>query len=171
MKKININIIITLLLMDRKKYLKEINDLIKDNKLATKIEDSIYRWTEDYMETNITPEFMFEIFYQDKLSDIIKNLNIKNNTYLIDAIKKNKIKSEDIAFLKPEEIYPEKFESILNKRKLEKAIKDNQATTDAFKCPKCKKRKAKIDQKQVRAGDEPMTTFVTCMGCGNVQRF
>jgi len=157
--------------MDRKPYQKQMLELVKDKTLSSKLEDSIYRWTEDYMETNITPAFMFENFYQDKFSDILKNLDPKNNSYLLEAVKSNKIKPEDIAFLKPEEIYPEKFEAILNKRKLEKAIKDNKATTDAFKCPKCKARKATIDQKQVRAGDEPMTTFVTCVECGNVQRF
>ncbi|ADO67332.1 putative transcription elongation factor TFIIS [Cafeteria roenbergensis virus] len=157
--------------MDRTLYQKQMLDLVKDSKLATKLENSIFKWTNDYMETNITPPFMFENFYQDKFSDIIKHLNIKNNPYLLEAIKTGKIKPENIAFLKPEEIYPEKFEAILNKRKLEKAIKDNQATTDAFKCPRCKKRKAKIDQKQIRAGDEPMTTFVTCVECGNVQKF
>lgn len=157
--------------MDRTLYQKQMLDLVKDSKLATKLENSIFKWTNDYMETNITPPFMFENFYQDKFSDIIKHLNIKNNPYLLEAIKTEKIKPENIAFLKPEEIYPEKFEAILNKRKLEKAIKDNQATTDAFKCPRCKKRKAKIDQKQIRAGDEPMTTFVTCVECGNVQKF
>ena len=157
--------------MDRKTYKKELTNLLKDSKLASKIEDSIYKWTEDYMETNITPEFMFENFYKDKFTDILKNLDIKYNPFLLNAIKTNKIKIDKIAFLKPEEIFPEKFEAILNKKKLEKAIKDNQATTDAFKCPKCKKRKARIDQKQVRAGDEPMTTFVTCVECGHVQRF
>lgn len=157
--------------MDREKYQKQMVKLVKDKKIAMLLEDSIYRWTDDYMETNITPAFMFENFYQDKFSDIIKNLDPKNNSYLLNAIKNGKIDPKNIAFLKPEEIYPEKFESILNKKRLEKAIKDNQATTNAFKCPKCKKRKAKIDQKQVRSGDEPMTTFVTCVECGNVQRF
>lgn len=157
--------------MDRKKHQKEINDIVKDTKLSKVIEESIYKWTDDYMESNMTPEFMKENFYLDKLSDILKNLDIKYNSYLLDAIKNNKIKPEDIAFLKPEEIFPEKFDALLKKKKLEQAIKDNKATSDAFKCPKCKKRKCTIDQKQLRAGDEPMTTIVTCVECGNIQKF
>jgi transcription elongation factor S-II len=157
--------------MDRKKIVKQINDIVKDDKLSKDIEDSIHRWTEEYTESNMTPEFMFENFYNDKLSDILKNLDSKYNSFLLEAIKSKKIKSSDVAFLKPEEIFPDKFDSLLKKKKLEQAIKDNKATTDAFKCPKCKKRKSTIDQKQVRAGDEPMTTFVTCVECGHVQRF
>ena len=114
---------------------------------------------------------MFESFYQDKFSDIIKNLDVKVNSYLINAIKNKEINPKDIAFLKPEEIFPEKFDAIIKKKKVEQAIKDNQATTDAFKCPKCKNRKCKIDQKQTRSGDEPMTTFVTCLECEHVMKF
>lgn len=157
--------------MDRKKFQKQINDIVKNDKLSEKIESSIFKWTEDYMESNMTPVFMMENLYLDKLSDILKHLDIKYNSYLLKAINDNKIKPENIAFLKPEEIFPEKFDALLKKKKLEQAIKDNKATSDAFKCPKCKKRKCTIDQKQLRAGDEPMTTIVTCVECGNIQKF
>ena len=40
-----------------------------------------------------------------------------------------------------------------------------------FKCPKCKNRESWVEQKQTRAGDEPMTTFVTCVKCKHVQKF
>jgi transcription elongation factor S-II len=36
-----------------------------------------------------------------------------------------------------------------------------------FKCGKCKSVKTTYYQMQTRSADEPMTTFVTCMGCGN----
>ena len=34
-------------------------------------------------------------------------------------------------------------------------------------CFKCKKRKCSYYQMQTRSADEPMTTFVTCLLCGN----
>lgn len=155
----------------REKNINKINNYIKNKKKSQKIEDSIYRWTEDYIESNMTGDFMFEQFYNDKLDCIIKNFDEKFNSYFLNAIKENKINIDAFAFLKPEEIFPEKFESIIKKKSLEKAIRDNKATSNAFKCPKCKKRKSTIDQKQVRSGDEPMTTFVTCVECGHVQTF
>lgn len=45
------------------------------------------------------------------------------------------------------------------------------ATTDQFKCGKCKQRKTQYYQMQTRSADEPMTTFVTCTNCGNRWKF
>jgi len=36
-----------------------------------------------------------------------------------------------------------------------------------FKCGKCKSTKTTYYQMQTRSADEPMTTYVTCKGCGN----
>lgn len=45
------------------------------------------------------------------------------------------------------------------------------ATTDQFQCGKCKQRKCQYYQMQTRSADEPMTTFVTCVNCGNRWKF
>ncbi len=42
-----------------------------------------------------------------------------------------------------------------------------EATTDMFRCGRCKERKCSYYQLQIRSADEPMTTFVTCTNCGN----
>ncbi|KAK4529252.1 hypothetical protein CCYA_CCYA01G0109 [Cyanidiococcus yangmingshanensis] len=41
------------------------------------------------------------------------------------------------------------------------------ASTDQFRCGKCGQRACTYFQMQTRSADEPMTTFVTCMHCGN----
>ncbi len=38
-------------------------------------------------------------------------------------------------------------------------------------CPKCAHNRAYYRQLQIRSADEPMTTFVTCLNCGNHWRF
>jgi transcription elongation factor S-II len=40
-----------------------------------------------------------------------------------------------------------------------------------FKCGKCKSKKTDYYQMQTRSADEPMTTYVTCMACGNRWKF
>ena len=40
-----------------------------------------------------------------------------------------------------------------------------------FKCRKCKSNNCSHYQMQTRSADEPMTTFVNCMDCGNRWRF
>ena len=42
-----------------------------------------------------------------------------------------------------------------------------EASTDIFRCKKCKNNKCTYYQLQTRSADEPMTTFVTCINCGN----
>ncbi|KAK4534748.1 hypothetical protein CDCA_CDCA02G0773 [Cyanidium caldarium] len=41
------------------------------------------------------------------------------------------------------------------------------ASTDQFRCGKCGRRECTYFQMQTRSADEPMTTFVTCVHCGN----
>jgi len=45
------------------------------------------------------------------------------------------------------------------------------ATCTVFVCNKCKNNKTTYYQLQTRSSDEPMTTFVTCVACGNRWRF
>lgn len=45
------------------------------------------------------------------------------------------------------------------------------ATTSEFRCGKCKKRECTYYQMQTRSADEPLTTFVQCVACGNRWRF
>ncbi|GMH19367.1 hypothetical protein Nepgr_021208 [Nepenthes gracilis] len=45
------------------------------------------------------------------------------------------------------------------------------ATTDQFKCGRCKQWKCTYYQLQTRSADEPMTIFVTCVNCNNHWKF
>ena len=50
----------------------------------------------------------------------------------------------------------------------EAQVAKNQGTETAlFKCGKCGKRRTTYTQLQTRSADEPMTTFVLCLECGN----
>ena len=82
------------------------------------------------------------------------------------SLKDKTIDSKKLAFLKPEELNPEKYEQLIKKKEFEEYKKNNASSSNAFTCTKCKKSRCQVSQKQVRAGDEPPTTFVDCLECG-----
>ena len=148
----------------RKKVIKKLTKLFK-KETASKIETSIYKFSSDYAESTGTP-FLIEQIYQDKADTIICSLN--ESSFLTKAINDGKIDASKISFLRPEELKPEKYDKIIKKKKITQARKKKK-TTSAFKCPKCKKRKCVVAEKQILAGDEPATVFITCVDCGHTR--
>jgi transcription elongation factor S-II len=58
----------------------------------------------------------------------------------------------------------------LKKKELEMEtarLKQDEDYTGMFQCGKCKSKKTTYYQMQTRSADEPMTTYVTCLGCNN----
>ena len=69
-----------------------------------------------------------------------------------------------------QEMNPEKWDELIKKKIERNKAKYNteiEAATDTFKCRKCKSNKCTYYQMQTRSADEPMTTFVNCIDCGN----
>ena len=171
---ININFIYKLMEIDsecRKNVINILSNII-DNKLAIKIEESIFNFIKEYTETD-TPSFLVQSIYETKSNDLINEITNKESEFLINAIKTNSIKGgiNNIAFLKPEELNPDKYENIIKKKEMEEYKKNNKIGSSVFTCSKCKKSKCSVSQKQTRAGDEPPTTFVECLECGHVFKF
>ncbi len=153
---------------NRKSTTKRLNKIF-NKEISDLIEKSIFDFSEQYAETQGTP-FLIEQIYQDKVEELVCNFENKKNKELVSAIKTKKIDPSTVAQLKPQELNPEQYEKITKKKELEEYNKNNTASTDIFQCSKCKNRKCKVTEKQTRAGDEPATTFVECLECGNVWR-
>lgn len=77
--------------------------------------------------------------------------------------------------MKPWEIYPSLWrEAIAEKQKrrnLSEISAPSNISDGIFQCKKCKKYKTTHYQMQTRSADEPMTTFVSCLNCGNRWKF
>ena len=132
---------------------------------SNKIEESIFKFSVDYASVNETP-YLIEQIYDTNVDDLMKLINDTENDYLLKAIKNDKINLEKIAFMKSEELNPEKYNKIIKKKTIEQDKINNQATSNVYECKKCKNRKCSVTQRQTRAADEPATTFVKCMECG-----
>lgn len=155
----------------RNEIIKKLTKIFEDKKQLIKdIENSIHKFSKDYAELNDTP-FLIQSIYDSKSEEILSLLQNTDSCYLITALNENKIDAKKIAFMKPEELNPEKYENIIKKREMEEYKKNNTSGTSAFTCSKCKKARCKVTQKQTRAGDEPPTTFVSCLECGHTFKF
>ena len=141
-----------------KKLLNE--TMIKD------IEESIYKFSKEYTEMNEL-DYLIDSIYSDKFMEIFNLLINKKSTFLVKALKDGKLDPTKIATMRPDELNPEKYDTIIKKKELEENKKKNQATSSIHKCPKCKESKSTVTQKQTRAADEPATIYIECKSCGH----
>jgi transcription elongation factor S-II len=149
----------------------KLNNLIKNDKISTNLEKGIFNFSlKQCEEKKLIKKWSNEYFiiiYVQKLKTILFNLS---NEALYNKIVNKEIKSHEIAFMTHQELRPDLWDELLELKKIkdENKFKPNiEASTDDFTCFKCKSKKCTFYQLQTRSADEPMTTFVTCLDCGN----
>jgi DNA-directed RNA polymerase subunit M/transcription elongation factor TFIIS len=155
----------------RQNIIKLLSKYIKENDdYNNKIEQSIYDFTIDYIESN-NASYISEQIYENKANEIIKLLeNELTYVHILKLIQNKIVAPENLAFLKDQELYPQKYDLILKTKEIQNT-KSNKKGSTVFECSKCKQRNSDISQKQMRAGDEPPTTIITCLNCGNTIKF
>ena len=144
-----------------------INEYVNNTSISEDIDQSIDTFTMSYITEPYLVEVLYESIYDQKSKEIIEYFKI-NQKHLLNAFSSKQIDPKKLADCKPEELDPEKYGKILNKKSYSK-FKTNKGT-NLFKCPKCKKSNCNVTQKQTRAGDEPPTTFIECIECKNVMK-
>jgi len=139
-------------------------------KYAKNLEKGVYNYCiNQSTERNIVKKWENQYFvqlYVDRLRSIYMNINSK---YLRDKIINKTIKIHEIAFMNHQEMQPIKWHKLLEDKKIRDEYKfapKIEASTDNFTCWKCKSKACTYYQLQTRSADEPMTTFVTCINCG-----
>lgn len=153
----------------RQEHVKLINKFIKNMSMSKELENGIFDYTIVYSTLEELLESMFESIYNSKLHSILDNLNPKSplkNKILLEQIKNKYHKPYNIAFLTPQQLFKENWLTLIKKKEFIEYKTKNMATTDLYKCGKCKERKCTVFQLQTRSADEPMTTFVNCTVCG-----
>ena len=152
-----------------------LSNLLNDIDIAIKIEISIFEYSLIYCLNNKYNKNYIKPVYEEKFNFIITNLDennlkINNQTFKKDILLK-KINPAYVAFLSPQQVHPQRWANLINKRKYIEQRENNIAYSDAYKCYKCGESKCKITQAQTRSADEPMTTFVVCLVCHNTFKF
>ena len=106
--------------------------------------------------------------YIDRLRSLYINLN--TNKALREKIINKEINSHEVGELSHQDMDPMRWKKLIEEKKVRDENKYTpklEASTDNFTCRKCKSKKCSYYQLQTRSGDEPMTTFVTCLDCGS----
>ena len=93
--------------------------------------------------------------------------------HLLHKLFTRELKSTDLVHMGPHAIWPEgpvaqtmtaSREKDLQKERAKAQIDEDY--TVLFKCGKCKSARTTFYLLQTRSADEPMTAFITCLGCG-----
>ena len=145
---------------------------IPDTKSAKNLEIGVYNYAlKEATNRKVVKKWdnpYFVQLYTDQLRSVY--FNLQNQDSLREQVEKGEIKPHKIAFMTHQEMAPEKWEDLIQakiKRDKTKYETNMEAATDTFKCRKCHTNKCTYYQLQTRSADEPMTTFVTCLECGN----
>ena len=161
----------------RKHITTKLSEIIKVE-IATILEKNIYEYVVEYCKNNnITQNFKninFKNLYIAKSRQCYNNLkkdSYVNNDQIHKLIENKKISLENLPNYSYKQLYPQKWKKfnkdleILNKdvSDFDKEVE----ATDQFTCNKCKKNRCVYSQFQIRSSDEPMTSFITCLECGN----
>lgn len=166
----------------RKGIIDKINEFICNEKKSKHIERSIYNDTlyqADILKVvKLWSNRHFRSLYRDKVRSFILNLNENSyigNNYLCNELKNGKnIKPKNCGSLHHQEIFPQRWKKLIDAKMKKDEMKmtiDKRNATDEFFCKRCKQRECTYYQLQTRSADEPMTTFVTCLNCGNYWKF
>ena len=161
----------------REKLRLRINNFIENENLSVNLEKAVFNYSiKESKDRKIVRKWdnrHFVQIYLDRFRSIYNNISPKSSTFnktLLKKVKSKKIRVSKLAFMTHQEMNPKIWkELVAAKIKRDKNLTeiDMSAATDEFKCYKCQKRVCTYYQLQTRCADEPMTTFITCLNCGN----
>ena len=149
---------------------KKIDEKLNNEKASLNLEKGIFNYAlKEADNRKIVKKWDNKFFvqiYLNHLKSIFNNLNDK----WIEEINNGSIQSHKLAFMTHQELNHIKWSELIetkSKRDKNKFETNLAAATDTFTCRKCKANQCTYYQMQTRSADEPMTTFVTCIPCGN----
>jgi len=114
--------------------------------------------------------------YREKIRSLFLNLRDASNPSLRLRVLTGSLEVDRFCVMSPHEMKSKERLEEEERIRAENLFKargaaPQEAETDQFKCGKCKQRKVRYYQMQTRSADEPMTTFCTCVNCGNKWKF
>jgi DNA-directed RNA polymerase subunit M/transcription elongation factor TFIIS len=148
-----------------------------DDLHARDMEVGIYNWAlsraDEYRVSRNWQNPKFRAIYQSKARSVLCNADptaYVGNTRLGARILEHEFAPHEVAGMKPENVFPERWQNALDLQlQRDKYIHTARpaAMTDQFRCGRCKKRECAYQELQTRSCDEPASLFITCLNCGH----
>jgi DNA-directed RNA polymerase subunit M/transcription elongation factor TFIIS len=162
----------------RIRVINKLKECCSKNKLNSQIiEHHIYNYTIDKCNKELIycnwDSKLFCSIYLDKFKTITCNLDSSygvENKQITTLIKEGRINSDNIVYLDYTKLYPKHWQPFIDEKIKQEEMQKERVmlqATDMFKCYKCKQNKCTYYELQTRSADEPSTTFITCVNCGN----
>lgn len=167
--------------MTRQICINKFNTILNNIDLSNEIEKSIYSYTikkaEQFgIDQNIDDKY-FKRIYVNKVITLYNNLDeesyVKNTGFLKRLLNKE-FDVTEIAFLTPQDINTDHWKKYLDRQNANDEFLYSRTIgtkTNEYKCGRCKEWNCSYYLLQVRSSDEPMTTFINCLNCGNKWSF
>lgn len=105
------------------------------------------------------------IVLKEKTADVL--FALRESKKLMSGVQDGSVRVDQLCYLLPKDLFPERWEALVNRKELLEKKEENLSVTDVYQCPVCKKNKCSVTQVQTRSADEPMTTLIKCMECGH----
>ncbi len=141
--------------------------------LIEKIERACSNYTIDKSkELNIPTKWEnqdYQYIYSIICAKIAANIDQTNNvcnTYLCNAILQNEIDVTMLPKMTSQELFPEKYKTVLSKLELSKNVEKTVRTTAMYTCRRCKKSECTYENLYNRSLDEGVNLIITCVSCG-----
>jgi len=137
--------------------------------IATNIEKGVFNYTiRECTFRKLVKKWenpTFTQIYIDRLRMVNSNIN---SPMIVDGLCSGDILPQGVAFLTHQEIQPEKWNPLIEKKTKRDASKCDKkvgASTAMFTCSRCKSKNCTYYEMQTRSADEPATIFITCLNC------
>jgi|APCry1669189534_1035231.scaffolds.fasta_scaffold01819_12 DNA-directed RNA polymerase subunit M/transcription elongation factor TFIIS len=160
----------------RKFVVEKFKGVVSDEKTARNIERSVYNWTLKFVKhhrNRPTIDAHFKMQYKHRFL-AIKNAFDKG---LGERLQRGEVSFQNLVNMEADHLVPDgphaQMVQLIYNRDMERMLyksKDDEYE-GTFKCSKCKSKNTRYHQRQTRSADEPMTTFVDCVNCGNRWKF
>jgi transcription elongation factor S-II len=148
----------------------KLNEKLKNEKNSLNLERGIFNYAlKEADRQKVVKKWDNKYFiqiYVDRLRSILTNLSDE----IIKNISDGTVLPHIVAFMTHQELNHNKWAQLIeakSKRDKSKFEVNMAAATDTFTCRKCKGNQCTYYQLQIRSADEPMTTFISCIQCGN----